>query len=25
LGVFPDGQTRLVLYDQGGHLRWATP
>jgi hypothetical protein len=25
LGLFPDGQTRLVLYDQGGHLRWATP
>jgi hypothetical protein len=25
LGVFPDGQTRLVLYDQGGQLRWVTP
>jgi hypothetical protein len=25
LGLFPDGQTRLALYDQGGHLRWVTP
>jgi hypothetical protein len=25
LGLSPDGQTRLVLYDQGGQLRWVTP